>query len=544
MWNLTNKNTFLPWVLSLFFCFLATESNAQTDYSNFSELTNNLKKLQKNNSGVCKLESLTKTVGGYDIWALTLSKGNAEDKPAIAIVSGVNGKHILGPEMAFKIAENILTNHPEILEKTTFYIFPNMSPNATENYFSTVKSYPSGNAKSTDDDRDGEKDEDAFDDLNKDGLITLMRIEDVTGNYIKFKDDDRIMVKANIDDGEIGVYKILSEGIDSDQDGQFNEDGKGGVIFNKNFSYKFPNFQPGAGDHPVSEKENRALLDFLYQKWNIYSIITLGPTNNLSTPLKHNASNAKKRVVTSILKDDAELNKFISEKYNKIIKAKNAPATKEQKGGFFEWSYFHFGKLAFSTPGWWVPKFEGDSINKASKNKKVNFLKWAEQEKLSNYFVDWTEIDHPDFPNKKVEIGGIAPYRMINPPYKMVNSISIKHTNFILEVAKIQPKIELHNVDVEAVNGLTRITVDVYNKGLIPTHTEMGKRSRWLRKIKVELSLNKNQEIISGKKITLVNSIDGDSSQQFTWLIKGKGSVQLEAGTSHTGTDTATIKLK
>jgi hypothetical protein len=72
----------------------------------------------------------------------------------------------------------------------------------------------------------------------------------------------------------------------------------------------------------------------------------------------------------------------------------------------------------------------------------------------------------------------------------------------------------------------------------------MGSRSRWLRKIKVELKLNKNQQIISGQEITLVNNIDGDSSQKFSWLIKGKGNVQLEAGTSHTGSDSATIKLK
>ena len=35
-----------------------------------------------------------------------------------------------------------------------------------------------------------------------------------------------------------------------------------------------------------------------------------------------------------------------------------------------------------STPGWWPPKFEGDSINKAPKNTKANFLKWAEKENI------------------------------------------------------------------------------------------------------------------------------------------------------------------
>ena len=539
-----HKRQAIALLSGILFCFATLQISAQTDYSNYSKFSQRLKSLQSQNASNSKLESLTTTVGGHKIWALTLSKGNATTKPAIAIVSGVDGSHILGPEMAINIAENILKNHADVLENTTFYIFPNMSPNATENYFSSLKHYDNGNAKSTDDDRDGESNEDPFDDLNNDGLITLMRIEDPTGNYISHKDDNRILVKADKNKGQVGKYKLFTEGIDNDKDGKFNEDGKGGIKFNKNFSYKYPYFKPGAGEHALSEKENRALLDFLYEQWNVFSIITLGPENNLSNPLKYNAPGARKRVVTSILKQDAALNKFLSGKYNKITGTKDAPVSNGKGGDFFQWSYFHFGKLALSTPGWWVPKVK-DADKKSSKNSSINYLNWAKQENISNAFVDWKSVSHPDFPNQKVEVGGIAPYKMINPPYKMVADISKKHTDFILELAKMQANITLQNVTSEAVgNGLTRISVDVHNSGLLPTHTEMGKRSRWLRRIKVAIKLNKNQQILSGREITLVNSIDGDSSQKFSWLVKGKGNVTIEAGTSHTGSDSATIKLK
>ena len=539
-----NKKQILALISGLLFCFTSLQISAQSDYSNYSKFSQRLKTLQSQNASNSKLKELTTTIGGHKIWALTLSKGNAQNKPAIAIVSGVDGKHLLGPEMAINIAENILKNHADVLEKTTFYIFPNMSPNATENYFSSLKHYKNGNAKSTDDDRDGEFNEDPFDDLNKDGLITMMRIEDVTGDYIKLKEDERILVKADKNKGEIGKYKLLSEGIDNDKDGLFNEDGKGGILFNKNFSYNYPYFKPGAGEHAISEKENRALLNFLYEQWNLFAIITLGPENNLSTPLKYNASGAKKRVVTSILKQDAALNNFLSDKYNTITGTKNAPVSKGKGGDFFEWSYFHFGKLALATPGWWVPKVK-DSAKKSAKNKYLNYLNWAKKENISNAFVDWKTVNHPDFPNQKVEVGGISPYKMINPPFKLVADISKKHTDFIIELAKMQPNITLQNVTSEAVgNGITRISVDVHNSGLLPTHTEMGKKSRWLRKIKVAVKHSKNQQILSGKEITLVNSIDGDNSQKFSWLIKGKGNIKIEAGTSHTGSDSATIKLK
>jgi len=542
---MSKKIPFKSLVLCGLICCFSMRSLAQTDYRNYQQLTTKLKSLQSKYPSLAKLTSLTKTAGGYDIWSLTLSKGDPSSHPGIAIVGGVDGSRVLTVEMAVNMAEQLLTKHPDLLAKTSFYIFPDMSPKASESYHAALKYERQANSRSTDDDRDGVADEDPFEDLNKDGMITMIRVEDPTGDYVKLKEDERIMVKADVKEGDMGSYKIYTEGIDNDKDGAFNEDGPGGINFNNNMTYAYPYFTPGAGEHSVSEKENRALLDFLYEQWNIYAILTLGPSNNLSAPLKYNASGAKKRVVTSILKKDEVLNSYLSKKYNKIIGTKDAPKYSEQPGGFFEWSYFHFGRLAMGTPGWWPPKFKGDSIVKAAKNMDANNLQWAAQQNIANYFVDWTAVDHPDFPGKKVEVGGIAPYVMTTPSYDQVAEISEKHTDFIVAVAEMQAKIKLENITVESVNNsLTRITLQVHNKGYLPTHTEMGERSRWLRNILINVDVNKNQEIISGKKTQMIGSLPGDGSQTFTWLIKGKGSVEISAGASHTGTDKTTVKLK
>ncbi|MCK0131713.1 M14 family metallopeptidase [Flavobacteriaceae bacterium F08102] len=524
---------------------MSIRSIAQTDYINYQQLTSKLKNLQTKYPTLAKLTSLTKTEGGYDIWNLTLSKGDPGSHPGIAIVGGVDGSRVLTVEMALQMAEQLLAEHSEVLAKTTFYIFPNMSPKASENYHEALKYERLANSRSTDDDRDGQVDEDPFEDLNKDGLITLVRVEDPTGDYVKLDEDERIMVKADAEKGQMGGYKVYTEGIDNDYDGEFNEDGPGGVNFNKNLTFDYPYFTPGAGEHAVSEKEHRALLDFLYDQWNLYAILTLGPSNNLSSPLKYTAGKAKKRVVTSILKDDEVLNKYLSKKYNDLTETKDAPKYEVQQGGFFEWSYFHFGRLAMSTPGWWPPKFKGDSLVKAAKHIEANFLQWAAKEEIPSYFVEWTPVEHPNFPGKKVEVGGIAPYVMFTPPYSMVKDISKKHTDFIVAVAEMQAEIKLENVTVENVNnGLTRITVQVHNKGFLPTHTEMGQRSRWLQKIMVTLKLRKGQEVISGKKTQLIGSLPGDGSETFTWLIKGNGKVEISAGAAHTGIDKTTVNLK
>lgn len=525
---------------------LLTQVTWAQDYNNGSQLAQRLRGLASS-SNAATLKSIAKTEGGKDIWMLTLGTGDVDNKPAMVIVGGVEGAHLLGVEMATRFAENIVNNNADALEKTTYYVFPNMSPDATEQYFSALKYERSGNARQTDDDRDGNLNEDPFDDLDGDGMITMMRVEDATGDWITHPADDRVMIKANKDKGEKGKYKIFTEGMDNDKDGAFNEDGEGGVHFRKNLAFGYPYFVPGSGEHSVSEKENRAMLDLLYTKWNVYGVFTFGPGNNLSSPWKYNRGGASKRVVTSILSGDAKLNKFASDAYNDALEMKNAPASGQQGGDFLQWAYFHFGRLSLGTPGWWVPTVKGDSTltpNK-DKNAEVNFLRWAAQENIPNHFVEWKAMSHPDFPNQNVEVGGIAPFKMHNPPVAMIDDVAKKSTDFIVDLAGMQADVKLMNLKSEEVGkGMTRITVDVYNAGTLPTHTEMGSRSRWLRPIRVELKLSSGQEVISGRRIMTMNNLKGDGSRQYSWLVKGKGSVEIHAGAPHAGTDNVTVNLK
>lgn len=540
------KRQYTRWLcLCLAFVGFISQTVAQ-DYNNANQLAQRLRSLA-NGSGNVSLQSITKTTGGKDVWMLTLGTGDVDNKPAMVVVGGVEGKHLLGVEMATRFAEKVAADHADILENTTFYVFPNMSPDATEQYFASVKYGRSGNAKATDDDRDGRVNEDSFEDLDSNGIITMMRVKDPTGDWIMHPADDRVMIKADRSKGEKGVYKLFTEGSDNDKDGAFNEDGDGGVHFNKNFTYAFPYFTEGSGEHPVSELEDRAMLDILYTKWNIYGVFTFGPGNNLSSPWKYNRSGASKRVVTSILKGDDAINKLAADAYKKTVGLKDAPTSGAQGGDFFQWAYFHFGKLSFGTPGWWVPTVKGDSTMTPNKDKnaEVNFLRWAAEENLSDYFVDWKSMNHPDFPNQEVEVGGVAPFKMLNPPLSMLGDLADKHTTFIAELAAMQASIKLVNLKTESVGkGLTRVTVDLFNEGTLPTHSTMGQRSRWLRRIKVELQLGNGQEVVSGQKVQLINSLGGDSARTLTWLIKGKGSLSINAGAAHTGTDNASVNLK
>lgn len=532
---------------------IASIVKAQDGYSNFAAQSSRLTSLSKSYPQLTRLTSLTKTAGGKDIWQLTIGSGNFDQKPAVVIAGGIEGNHLLGTELAISFAENLLKSSTadsikSLLAKTTFYIFPNMSPDAMEQYFDKLRYARQGNASITDDDRDGKPNEDGYEDLDGNGKITWMRIESPIGDYKTHPDDPRILVKADLAKGEQGKYLVRTEGLDNDKDGEFNEDGEGGVWFNKNLSYKHPSFSPGSGEFPVSENETRALLDYLYDRFNVYAVVSFGSLNNLSNPYTFTAATANQPRVASWLEADVKVNAMAADLYTKQVNAKDAPKTVENGGDFLSWAYYHYGRYSFSTPGWWVPKTKPDSLKNekafAVEDAGANYLRWTGQQNIKPDFNEWKTITHPDFPGQKVEVGGLDPFALYTPPFNLVPAIAKKHTDFLVKLAAYQPDIDVVNVRTEKPgNGLYRVTVDVINKGAFASPSKLGERSYFVKRINVKMKTNDGQSVLSGRKIQVLNSLEGFGSQKLTWLIKGSGKVTLEVGSPTTGTKTIDINL-
>ncbi|MET0299562.1 MAG: M14 family metallopeptidase [Flavitalea sp.] len=527
--------------------------SAQSDYSNFQQQSTRINALAKANPQIAKVTSLAKTSGGKEIWMITIGTGNTESKPAIAVVGGVQGNYLIGTELAISFAEQLVADASKdsiktLLAKTTYYIFPNMSPDAMEQYFGKLKFERLGNANTTDDDRDGKIDEDEFDDLDGNGKVTWMRIESPVGEYLPHPDDPRVLIKADTEKGQKGRYRMVPEGIDNDKDGMFNEDGAGGVIFNKNHSYKHPSFTKGSGEFAVSEIEIRALLDKLYELTNIYSVVSFGPANNLSLPVNFNPGAVAQRMISGYYEADTKVNATVSELYNNTTGMKDAPKAAATGGDFYSWAYFHYGRYSFSSPGWYVPKAKPDTAKKEKaftvEDPVANYLRFASSQGITNTFTEWKAYQHPDFEGQKTEIGGIDPFVLINPPFKLLPEITKKHTSFLVKLATLQPEIDILNVKTEKVgSGLTRVTVEVVNKGAMAATSAVGEKSYWLKKVKIAVNTSGNQSVISGKKIQLLNNLNGGEAFQLTWLLKGTGRVTIEAGAPTTGTVKKDITL-
>lgn len=525
-------------IIFIMVCVLLGAGIQAQEYSNYTEQNKRLDALVKAYPSLASLTSLTKTSGGKDIWLVTIGVGNAASKPAIAVIGGTEGNHLLGSELAIGFAENLLKGSntdsiKNLLTKTTYYVFPNMSPDAMEQYFSKLKYERTGNTTETDDDRDGKLNEDGFDDMDGNGKITMMRVESPVGEYKLHPDDARVLVKADAAKGEKGKYLLLMEGIDNDKDRQLNEDGEGGITINKNLTYKHATFAPGAADFPVSEKESRALLNFLYDAFNVYAVVSFGSNNNLSAPVAYNALAARERILAGYLEPDAKVNSMVSELYNKVTGLKDAPKTSPAGGDLLSWGYYHYARYSFSTPGWWVPKAKPDTAKKEKaftvEDATTNYLRWSQQQGIANTFTDWKIVQHPDYPNQKVEVGGLDPFVLINPPYKLVADLVKKHTDFLVKLADQQSVIDVMNVKTEKLgDGLTRVSFDVINKGGLSTHSKLGERSYFLKKLKIAVKTMDNQQLVGGRKINLLNSLEASASQSVSWLVKGTGKLLIE----------------
>ena len=237
-----------------------------------------------------KLINIGKSSGKNDLLVIRIAskaKGSVEpdSRPAIFVSANLEGVHLVGTEAALMLIEKLLTKYgsdekiTNLLEKRTVYVAPLLNPDAAQYYFADVRCERRTDAQPINDDLDELIDEDGPDDLNNDGLITQMRVKDPEGKWIPDPAEPRLMRRADPKKGEKGIYKIYSEGLDNDEDGEYNEDPLGGIELNRNFPHDFEYYVKTAGLWPVSAIESIVLTKFLASKPNIAMVLNFSSEN-------------------------------------------------------------------------------------------------------------------------------------------------------------------------------------------------------------------------------------------------------------------------
>jgi hypothetical protein len=405
-----------------------------------------------------------------------------EHRPAVFVSANLEGYHLVGTEAALLLAEKLLIryssdeNIKKLLDNNTVYIAPVLNPDVAQAYFSEVRYERRRNGQPIDEDLDDRLDEDGFDDLNRDGVITQMRVKDPEGKWISDPTEPRLMRQADPQKGETGIYKIYTEGLDNDGDGSYNEDPPGGIELNRNFPHDFEYFDKTTGLWPVSAGENIALMDFLLAHPNINLVLNFSTENtflNLQQTGRAQASGDSFQVpqpyadflgldpnerytmqqLIDILKglnigggieineslvaqilglgpamsldqQDLPVIQAVQKDYKDVLKEGNLEGLEKGakgvvKGSFAAYCYFQHGVAVYSSHLWTVPEPEKEVPEDALTKEKLKEMSTEEflalGEKKITAFLK--EQGAPDSVNagmliKMVESGKITPARM------------------------------------------------------------------------------------------------------------------------------------
>ena len=194
----------------------------------YDELTRLLKAYAKEYLHLIRLESIGKSYEGRGVWLITATnfkRGSDSDKPALWVDGNLRASEVTGSIAALYLIHTLVSgyeldeNVKRALDTRTFYIAPRVNPDGAEwaladrpkEIRSVTKPYPY-----SEDPIDGLT---AWEDIDGDGRILLMRIEDPNGAWKVHPDDPRLMVRRDPIETGGKYYRILPEGLLKNYDG-------------------------------------------------------------------------------------------------------------------------------------------------------------------------------------------------------------------------------------------------------------------------------------------------------------------------------------
>ena len=455
-----------------------------------------------------------------------------ESKPAILILGDTKASSPVGTEILLQWLSTLLKNEAQLktlLENTSLHIIPRPFPDSINTFFKGPRYEFLLNSTKIDSDSDLQLDEDGFEDLNKDGFISLMRIKDEDGDYYQYPESKYLMTKKKNEKSP--AYTVYSEGVDNDKDEKFNEDPAGGVNPNKNFSFLYSYFKKDSGVHQFSEGETKAIADFAFKHPEIFLVFSFGEEDNLVNTWKEDKNKKNQEIRTTVYSEDEKLFNEYSTIYKKAFALDKIHSSQNKAAGSFaHWAYYHFGRISLSAIPWEIPihEIEGKQDN------KIKELQWLEKNR-PQALIDWSKFQHPDFPDGEVEIGGIKPFYSFIPDAKTCTELAVKFQIFMEETVKIRPKIQIKEFTLEKLGKqISRLTLKVKNTGTLPIRPMIGDKSGKMYPLNIKLSLPEKWKLYEGTLKNQIHTLNPEASEKLEWLIltnntEGQAEISLES---------------
>ncbi len=552
-----------------------------------------------------EITSLATTPMGREVWMMVINNpatGAPEEKPgffanqihASEVIAAASGQYTIWYLLSRYGEDEEVTR---IVDNLSLYLVPRLDVDGAEAYLTAA---PAGDDPNpVDNDRDGKYDEDPPQDLDGDGFFVQMRKVDPIGDWKVSTEDPRIMVQRMADETDGTFYKMYSEGLDDDEDGEYNEDSfNSRFLSNRNYPQNWrPGVQQGGGGtYPMEESTTRAEVDFVAANPHIAIYLqhhccgriilrppTTGPDSDFrfrndlevyqvatARALEHSGWNLATSVYDWDTARRARANTKRTQAYrDKDGNIRNAPygmypipesnqfdfsdpANWDQRdrgyfayGSSLETMYLIFGIFSLADEHWREPDYNWDGMV-----TEIERLKWNDEELGGSLFIDWHEFDHPQL--GEVEIGGWKRRKVSPPEGELVERECEAGNRYTLYLASLAPRVELDISDVEVVNqdaGLYEVDITVNNLGALRTATEQGEWLRVVKPVRLEVAPGAGVEILTGETEVDLGQINGMSeSDETTYLVRladpaAGGTLNVSVWSQRAGRDSAVVHI-
>jgi len=554
-------------------------------YYRHDELSKILHAFAESYPNLVKVESIGQSYEGRDIWLVTVTNtetGPDIEKPALWVDGNIHASEVSPSTACLYLLNKLTTQYGEdvditrCLDTRVFYIVPRVNPDGAELALadkpriirSSTRPYPYEEEPLPGLERS---------DVDGDGRMLMMRIEDPNGTWKIHPDEPRLMVRREPTETGGTYYRVMPEGHIEDYDGVIIESKrvKEGLDLNRNFpsQWRQENEQRGAGPYPTSEPEVHALVEFIARHPNITSAITFHTFSGvILRPYGTQSDEA-------FPAEDLWTFQKIGDQGTKMTGYPNISVYHDFRyhpkevitGVFDDWMYDHFGIYGWTVELWSPQKQAGIEEYKYIEwyrehpfEDDLTLLKWSDEVLEGRGYIDWYTFDHPQL--GKVELGGWDMlYAWRNPPPQFLEKEVAPFADWLVWHLLISPRLELHSTEITPLGEDTfLLRLVVQNTGWLPTYVSKKALERKVsRGVICEITVPEDAKLKSGKTREEVGqlegraytsagltvwSLSGDTSDRakVEWIVKGTpGSiVKLEAKHERAGTVRTAIVLE
>ena len=506
------------------------------------------------------LESIGQSWQGREIWLLTITDratGPSEDKPAVWVDGGIDADEVVSIEAALGVVHRLLTaDDPAVdrLRRTrTFYVAPAVVPDSSELHLTTAERPRDTTLRPWDDDGDGTADEDGPEDLDGDGEALTMRRESASGGFTVSEEDPRLLRRRRPDDPG-PFYEVWTEGIDNDDDGEYQEDRLGGVDPNRNYPGNWDASQGGGGPFAGSEPEIRALVDFVATHPNIAASqhfhssggVVLRPPSvpDFELPAAdeelylHLAERGLEVIGYDLATSVYDWNwprGSGNRKKGQIWRDKEGdlqggPSRRDgyaAYGGSLDALYEIFGVVAFANEIFQLGE-DDDGDGRVEAHER---LRWDDEEQGGAAFKEWQPFDHPQL--GAVEIGGWRKFGQNNPFPERLDEEVQRNVDFVLFQARSLAELAIPRLEVETLGGdVYRLRATVANGGFLPTELTIRRSQGRAVPVRAEVG-GTAVEVLSSEARQDLGTIPGHGETEVEWVVRAPAGTSIRVHAWH-----------